>query len=531
MNKAIDELNKVPGLSISDSNTENIRETIKKGIEQHPNVLAQRNTAVVRNMVSNIIKKVVENNYKDDIITLTKERNEALLNIKRQDALYAHIAKLQSALETAQQELADAQTSKGQTQAAKKTANAEAKTKIEQLEADLKAAQEALEKQKEPKTRDQANQPTEVRGVGTETDQQFPIVVAPAQKPTIDKSGGPAGASAGVATGAGGMLFGARPIADPEKIQRYRAEFEAFVQKLRPFQSQLGDALSKQMTELKNEGSSGTGINRKYAFMKIINAAKSASKAFVAKNTQFFIDQGFRRKLGYLMMFDDKYYASLVGRLAKESVEPFYDRIELLLRSNVTPRSGTDDPDEILAAKEVFVDSISKIKEKLYALYNNKITPMDVFNSTFFVIYFLKALRVFFIWFALYLASKIFQQYYTSKVFANNLDPPDLRLFIAIFWGLEALFTMGVMIFLLLLMFIYGASGDFIINRDMMTKYMVDYVVSTIFILIIGTVLASTMQKKKYFRYKTDGLRAIRSLQDMMLGVSGIVSIIPFFLL
>ena len=334
-----------------------------------------------------------------------------------------------------------------------------------------------------------------------------------------------------------GILFSAKPKKDLDKIEEYNKEFISFIAHLKT--SALGtggmkESLTTQITSFRTSASKATtGSKKKYAYMNQLNAAKSGMNSFLRKNLSFLVDQGFRRKIGYLLEFDSANYKKLIGKLRSECIEPYFDGIESLLRMNFTPDSYTDDPDELNAAKEVFLESLFKTKNKIYLMFNNQFDIMQIFNSTFFVIYFLKAFRVLFIWFSLYLASKIFQQYYTAQVFANNLDPPDLRLFVLIYIGLELLFAIGITIFLLLLMFLYGggANSGFIINSNMMGKYIMDYIVSTVFIVVLGVILASVMMGKRAFQYKNNGLRTIRALQTIMLGVGGVFTSIPFFMM
>ena len=93
------------------------------------------------------------------------------------------------------------------------------------------------------------------------------------------------------------------------------------------------------------------------------------------------------------------------------------------------------------------------------------------------------------------------------------------------------MFIVGMFIVLMLLMFLFNRDGNFIVNPTMIMKFFADYCVTTLLIVTFGMIIASFMMLKKYFRYKTDGLRAIRSLQDVMFYVSIVVLIVPFFMM
>jgi hypothetical protein len=262
---------------------------------------------------------------------------------------------------------------------------------------------------------------------------------------------------------------------------------------------------------------------------------------------KFLIDRGFRKKLDYLYQNDPGSIVPIVQKFAKETLDPFFKQVrDKFERGYVQPSAvggggmiggaeGLDatEREELKMKYEKALNKIDATQEKLYAVYNNKLGLMDlILNETFYMVYFLKVFRVLFIWFSLYLASKVFQEQYVTKVFANNEDPPKLMNFILIFWGLETIFMAFLFILLFLMKYLFNNSGDsFIINNDLIGKFITDYVVSTVFIISLGLILASVMMKKKYFKYKSDGLRAIRGLQEIMLYVSIVVLVIPFFVI
>jgi hypothetical protein len=331
-------------------------------------------------------------------------------------------------------------------------------------------------------------------------------------------------------------LFKAKPPEkDLKRIEQYTKELLQFFGYLKTFSLGAGgllNSLQNQMNtrklSLSNKGISAS--KKKYTYMSMVNAGKMCLSSYMRRNIDFLVDEGFRKKIDYLLTFDEQNYINLMNKFKLECHEQFFNKLESIVSQSVVPDAFTDDPDEVNAAKEKFLEKVFKSKEKLYALYYNKISLMDLFNRSFFVIYFLKGLRLFFIWFSLYLASKIFQSQYVSKVFANNLDPPDLKRFILIFWALETAFMVFLIAFLLLIKFLFEKSGG-LITGSLMNRFIMDYIFTTVFIVVIGLIISSIMMNKKYFRYKTDGLRGIRSLQEVMFGVSGIILAIPFFMI
>jgi hypothetical protein len=50
-----------------------------------------------------------------------------------------------------------------------------------------------------------------------------------------------------------------------------------------------------------------------------------------------------------------------------------------------------------------------------------------------------------------------------------------------------------------------------------------------VFLLAIAYFLAGVVQSKKYFKYKYEGLRAVRAYQDMVYSVAIPVFLFPYF--
>ena len=327
---------------------------------------------------------------------------------------------------------------------------------------------------------------------------------------------------------------------DMHKVDEYTKELNNFFAKLKlrsfgnPAEGEDGliKNMTSQLIRLRSDiGKSPNAVQKKQGYKNILSVAKRTSDAYIQKNMQFLIDNGFRRKIAYLMKFDSKNYSDVINTFKRDINDKFFSAIESNLSKHFNLDPQTEDKEELEAAQEVFIDRLSNMKEKIYALYNNKIDLMDVFNQTFFALYLLKGLRIFFIWLAVYMASKIMQEKYVNKVFANNEDPPDLKMFVLIYFGIESALIVALLVFLALVSYVFDKHGDFIINNNLITKFVIDHILSTMVILGLSMILSAIVMKKKYFRYKTDGLRAIRGMQELVFYCGSIVSAIPFFMM
>lgn len=147
------------------------------------------------------------------------------------------------------------------------------------------------------------------------------------------------------------------------------------------------------------------------------------------------------------------------------------------------------------------------------------------------VVYILKFLRIFVVAGALYLASKTFQARYVTAVFVNNEPPPNLMGFILTFVVIEAIFMALIMFIIMLLTKTLAMNEVFPITDEVFELFLFDSFVASAITAVLGLLLAMVVTKKKYFRYRTDGLRAIRSMQEMMLNVAIVTSLLPYFIL
>ena len=155
---------------------------------------------------------------------------------------------------------------------------------------------------------------------------------------------------------------------------------------------------------------------------------------------------------------------------------------------------------------------------------------MSVAYEQIGIIYAVKAAEALFLWVSLFLASTIVQQVYVTRVFVQNFEPPSLHRFVFTFLGIFLAFVVVLMVILFLVKFLYEKpDGSFLLNDGIMTILGGDFVVSCLLITLLAVVLASVMMRKKYFRYKSDGLRAIRCLKELMLIFGCIVLAMPLY--
>lgn len=175
---------------------------------------------------------------------------------------------------------------------------------------------------------------------------------------------------------------------------------------------------------------------------------------------------------------------------------------------------------------------IAATKEKLLSLYNNDRTIMDiVLDSKFISLYVLKFIHFAIFVAALFLTEKLFLEMYMKKVYAENSDPPSIYKMLGILLLIDIGFTLFLVTILVLLMYIFNSPDkNFIINSDLIITFLLDFGIYMFFVLMISMIIGSIIQMKRYFRYKTEGLRGIRAFKEIILGVAGSLVFIPFFI-
>jgi hypothetical protein len=172
-------------------------------------------------------------------------------------------------------------------------------------------------------------------------------------------------------------------------------------------------------------------------------------------------------------------------------------------------------------------------KKKIKSYYNINHNMFDVIvDSQFVVLYIIKALRILFTYIALFLATRVFSPIYEDVVYDQKKSPPPLWHYLIIFIGFDISFNVFLIVVLFLLQFLFKTDDNsFMIDKFLFYRYIGDYVLSMIVLIIIGVLISKVLVDKKYFKYKYEGLRAIRAFENLMFNTSIVIYLLPFFLI
>lgn len=119
-------------------------------------------------------------------------------------------------------------------------------------------------------------------------------------------------------------------------------------------------------------------------------------------------------------------------------------------------------------------------------------------------------------------------QVYMDKVLINQENPPKLENFVIMFMLLNLLTMLMIGIGFYVALPYIGGGGDK--SGNLLQMLAVDFLVYIALVLVTSAIIADVMYNKKFFMYKDDGLRAIRALKDIMLKLSIVFAVLPYFL-
>jgi hypothetical protein len=171
------------------------------------------------------------------------------------------------------------------------------------------------------------------------------------------------------------------------------------------------------------------------------------------------------------------------------------------------------------------------LADKLSSMYNRKRSIMDyVMDSRFIALYVLKVGHLFGLVLAIFLSEKLFSELYMKKLYAENIDPPNILIMLAIFIALDVGIIMFIVTILFLFKYIFEKPADnFIISTHLIITFLKDYGAFMLLLSIMALIIGQILQKKKYFRYKTEGLRAIRAYKELIITIGAVLILIPYF--
>ena len=281
------------------------------------------------------------------------------------------------------------------------------------------------------------------------------------------------------------------------------------------------------------------GKRKVFEIMRYINSSKmllddkyiKANPTLVdeQKNYKYILEK-YNKLLADINNANDQYYQNLI-LITKTTNEALTIPISKVM--DMDKEDGLN-----LRAKQNSLDdttlNITKgYPHKIKSLYTLNYNLMEIImDSQFFLMYVIKGLRILFSYIAFFLATRIFSPIYEEAVYDGKKNPPSLWKYILIFVAFDASFNAFLVVLLFILKLLFKTDDNaFLIDSYLFTKYLIDYAVSMTVIIVIGVLVANVITSKKFFKYKYEGVRAIRAYESMMFNCAFVLHLFPFFLM
>ena len=190
-----------------------------------------------------------------------------------------------------------------------------------------------------------------------------------------------------------------------------------------------------------------------------------------------------------------------------------------------------EDRNHFVQKREAILKYVDQLERKIFSMYSIKYSIMDIIlDKRFLGIYVFKLISYGILVGSIFFAEKIFSEMYMKKVYAENSDAPSLLTMFGIFLGLFVGFNLFLLTIMFLMMYIFKTpSNDFLISGDFIQRFVIDLGIYMVLLSLVAIVIGSILEKKRYFRYKTEGLRCIRAFREILIGIAAIMVIIPYF--
>ena len=219
-----------------------------------------------------------------------------------------------------------------------------------------------------------------------------------------------------------------------------------------------------------------------------------------------------------------------------KSQADFYAKLEECLNTLSTVHKKIDNVEkraEIEQMIESISDKIKAHKQKINSLYELKYSLLEmIIDSQFYVIYVIKALRILFAYVALFLTTRMFVPIYEDIVYDAKKDPPGLWRFMLIYLAFDVSLNVFLLVLLFLLKYLFKTDDNtFIVDSALIGNFLLDYVVGMFMTMVIGVLVGRVIIMKKYFKYKYEGVRAIRAFESIVFWIAVVNILIPYYLI
>ena len=217
------------------------------------------------------------------------------------------------------------------------------------------------------------------------------------------------------------------------------------------------------------------------------------------------------------------------------STDKFFQQLDLLSQ-NVRGKYAEIDEEKAARLNNMIEKTYEQIRthqDKINSFYELRYSLLEMtLDTQFYIIYVIKVIRMFFAYIALFLATRMFVPIYEETVYDSKKDPPPLWKYMLIFMGFDISLNIFLIVLLYLVKYLFKSEDNtFIIDGGMIMNQIYDYGISLAVTMAIGVLIGRVIVKKKYFKYKYEGMRAIRAFEKMIFYVALVNNVVPYFLM
>lgn len=200
-------------------------------------------------------------------------------------------------------------------------------------------------------------------------------------------------------------------------------------------------------------------------------------------------------------------------------------------RGKIIEHMEDEQAERLLSKFQTFNEWANTCVARLGTVHQQPVSIFDIVtDSQVMLMYALKLLRYAFVIVALAIARRAFTSMYTEKVYESNADPPHPALMVLLFLGIEVSFAVATFVVLYFSKnLFYNGSGTFPVDGYLLSRWMLDYVIATVVLLVLALIFSDVVRKRKYFRYRYEGERGIRALEVLIRWTAGVILLLPFY--
>jgi hypothetical protein len=167
------------------------------------------------------------------------------------------------------------------------------------------------------------------------------------------------------------------------------------------------------------------------------------------------------------------------------------------------------------------------MEERVAMAYSDAIVDADYSTFVVAIVYCMaKLVSLSLVWVSGYVAERDVNEAFTRLVYLERKSPPQLGRMVSTQVSVYLASMVALVLLFMLIMYLCSNTSS---EQAIVAVWLVFDVCITVLIMVaVGEAITRSVSDQKYFNYRTEGLRAIRSVRQMLVGTMLIVCLFPF---